>query len=69
MRQCRGQLRERLAGRVAGGDRGVQGLGQGFMFSGQLLDAPGKGSQCGQDRGVDRVSGRPLPGKGISTVR
>ncbi|MEU3195761.1 hypothetical protein [Streptomyces sp. NPDC006996] len=54
---------------VAGGDRGVQGFGEGFVLGRQFLDTPGKGSQRGQDRGVEGVSGRPLPGQGISPVR
>ncbi|WP_246585613.1 hypothetical protein [Streptomyces yatensis] len=49
-----------MSGSQAGGDRDVQGLGQGFMLSGQLFDAPGKGFQrvfCEVFAGLEGVIG------------
>jgi hypothetical protein len=47
----------------------VQVLDQGLVLGGQLLDALGEALQRGQDRGVDRVTGRPQPGQGVGAVR
>jgi hypothetical protein len=42
---------------------------QGLVLGGQLLDAPGEALQRGEDGGMDRVTGRPQPGQGVSAVR
>lgn len=44
---------------VVDGDLAVQCLGQGLMLGGQFFDAPGEALQCGEDRDVDCVPGRP----------
>jgi hypothetical protein len=41
----------------------VQGLDQGLVLGGQLLDARGEALQRGEDGGMDRVTGRPQPGQ------